>query len=127
MNLKIRADVHRYRSKPEEVPKTDRPDWLPLPPGALGVPFSVASTGTYTVGGQRMAHCVIGDCSLRDTELVIGRHGPLPFSTMDPGLAYSAYYKWSKDMKNLEVTVIVAIPNTGLEVEITPTARTKIL
>jgi len=80
LNLKIRADVHRYRTKPEETPRTDRPD-LPMPlPASLGFPFSLASTGTYTVGGQRLAYCVLGDCSLRDTESAVGQHGPLPFT-----------------------------------------------
>ena len=118
LNLKIRADVHRYRTKPEETPRTDRPD-LPMPlPASLGFPFSVGSTGTYTVGGQRLAYCVMGDCSLRDTESAVGQHGPLPFTLVNQGLGYGAYYKWSTDMKKIEVNVIVNIPNSGMEIEL---------
>jgi hypothetical protein len=117
VNLKIRADVHKYRSKPEETPKTDRPD-MPMPlPGSLGFPCSVASSGTYTVGGQRTATCVKNGCTMRDTESAVARQGTLPFTVTMPGLGYGAYYKWSTDMKKIEVNVIVNIPDTGIETE----------
>ena len=116
--LKIRADVHRYREIPEEVPKSDRPN-LPMPlPASLGFPFSLASTGTYTVGGQRSAYCVKDKCTMRDTESAVGQSGPIPFTLVNQGLGYGAYYKWSKDMKKIEVNVFVNIPDSGMEVEL---------
>lgn len=118
LSLKIRADVHRYRSMIEETPKTERPDMLQPLPASLGFPFSVASSGTYSVSGLRTASCVKGDCTMRDTEATIAQEGTLPYSVSQPGLGYGAYYKWSIDMKSIEVNVIVNIPDVGMEMEL---------
>ena len=117
LKLKIRADVHMYRSKPEETPKTDRPEMPTPPPGSIGFNFSAASSGTYSVSGQRLASCSLNGCTVKDTESSVSQHGALPFTFTSPGLGYSAYYEWSKDMKKITVTVIVNIPNVGMEME----------
>lgn len=117
LNLKIRADVHMYRPLPEQVPTTDRPEMIQPPPGSLGFPFSHASTGTYTVGGQRSAQCVKNGCTMRDTESFLARHGPLPYTFRQPALGFEAFYKWSVDMKKIEVHVVVNLPDMGMEME----------
>ncbi len=118
LNLKIRADVHKFRSKPGEPPKTERPDAITLPPGSLGFPCSIGSSGTFTVGGQRLATCVKDKCTMRDTETAVNRQGVVPFSITQPGLGFAAYYKWSKDLKKIDVNVIVNIPDSGMEMEL---------
>ena len=118
LKLKIRADVHKYRSIPGEFPKTERPDAITLPPGSLGIPCSIGSSGTFTIGGQRLASCVKDKCTMRDTETAVNRQGVVPFSITQPGLGFAAYYTWSKDLKKIEVNVIVNIPDCGMEMEL---------
>ena len=56
--LRIRADVHPYRSIPGERPKTVRPDTSGVS-GFPRWPFAIGSTGAYNVGGQGQANCQI--------------------------------------------------------------------
>ena len=55
---------------------------------------------------------------MRDTETVVNRQGVVPFSITQPGLGFAAYYKWSKDWKQIDVNVIVNIPDIGMEMEL---------
>jgi len=117
LNLRIRGDVHPYRSKPGEDPKKDRPDSLELlkSPYALGWPVAIGSTGNFVFGGQRHASCQIEDCQATQTESAVSRNGILPYAIFTPGLGFGAYYKWSVDTKILFVSLNVTVPDVGYE------------
>ena len=70
LNLRIRGDVHPYRSKPGEAPKKERPDSLGFlaNPNFVGWPFAIGSTGNYVTGGRRHATCEIEECQVTQTE-----------------------------------------------------------
>jgi hypothetical protein len=55
---------------------------------------------------------------MRDTETAVNRQGVVPFSITQPGLGFAAYYVWSKDLKKIDVHVIVNIPDSGMETEL---------
>jgi len=114
LNLKIRGDVHHYRSKPGEVPKSERPDSLGI--NTPSWPFSIGSTGTYVVGGERHSSCQRDECQTSEKESAVSRNGILPYAS-GPGLGYGAFYMWSTNMKKLYINVIVKIPDVGFESE----------
>lgn len=118
LNLKIRADVHKYRTKPGEAPRTIRPDSLQIltnpSPGWI---FNTSSTGTYSVGGSRQAICAVQDCTVRDTETVFNKTGNLPYEPLGSGLGFKAFYKWAEDMKTIYIRLWANIPNVGSEIE----------
>ena len=117
LNLRIRADVHPYRSKPGEAPKKDRPDSLGLllDPLNPGWPFAIGTNGNYSLGGQRQATCILGKCEALQTESASSRSGVLPYLLTTSGLRFGAYYKWSVDMKTLYVSLHVVVPDVGFE------------
>lgn len=120
LNLKIRADVHPYRTKSGEAPRIIRPDSLDMlsDPTNLGWIFNATSTGTYSVAGQRQVSCMIeGGCNVRDTEWVLNKSGNLPYDPLGSGLGFRAFYKWAEDMKTIYVTVMATVPNVGMEFE----------
>jgi hypothetical protein len=119
LKLRIRGDVHQYRSKPGETPKKERPDSLGIwdDPDNLGFPIAIGSTGNYVTGGQRHATCEIEGCQVTQTESATSRNGVLPYSSMTTGLGFSAFYKWSLDMKTLHVSLYVNVPDVGYEFE----------
>ena len=119
LKLRIRGDVHPYRSKPGEVPKKDRPDELGLleDPNNLGLPFAIGSTGNFIVGGKRHASCEIEKCQVSQTESAVSRNGVLPYTPTAPGHGFGAYYKWSVDMKTLHVSLHVKVPDVGYEIK----------
>jgi len=119
LNLKIRADVHKYRTKPGEAPKMIRPDSLemlenPTRPGWI---FNSTSTGTYSVGGSRQVTCTVEGCTVRDTETVLNKSGNLAYKPLEAGLGFKAFYKWAEDMKTIYIQVMATIPNVGTEIE----------
>ena len=121
INLKIRADVHPYRTKSGEQPRNIRPDSLDMlsDPKILGWLFNTSSTGTYSVAGQRQVSCTLdGGCYVRDTEWVINKSANLPYDALGSGLGFRAYYKWAEDMKTIYVKVYATIPNVGMEFEL---------
>ena len=122
LNLKIRADVHKYRTKPGEAPRTERPEFpveVPIPfPNPLGYIFHAGSTGNYSVGGQRLVNCNIDGCTLRDTESMLSKSGLLPYAPLGAGLGFRAFYKWSADMKSIYVKLTVTVPNVGAQMEL---------
>ena len=117
LNLRIRADLHPYRSKPTEAPKMDRPDTLGiLGPNSVGWPFAIGSTGNFNIGGQWHANCQIEKCQIEQTQSAVSRNGVLPYLIgASSGLGFGAYYKWSVDMKTLYVTLYVTVPDVGYE------------
>ncbi len=119
LNLKIRGDVHKYRSEAGKPPKTERADSIGLfaEHRELGWPVSPESTGNYAVGGERRAACTLSTCDIRDVESVLGRNGNLPFDEFPQSLSYGAYYIWSRDMKKLYIKLIVSIPDVGIELQ----------
>ena len=118
LNLRVRADIHSYRSKPGESPRPPRGDSLLLIyDNALGWSFAKGSTGTYSVGGQSRVTCKAGVCDISDNKTVISKSGKLPYLAIPAGLGFAAYYKWSMDKKKLFVAVDVNIPDVGVEYE----------
>jgi len=118
LNLRLRADIHSYRSKPGESPRPPRGDSIMLLyDNTLGYPFAKGSTGTYSVGGQSRVTCKLNVCEVTDNKTVIPRSGELPYVTTPDRLGFVAYYKWSMDMKKLTVAVDVNIPDVGVEFE----------
>lgn len=117
LNLKIRADVHKYRTKPGEQPRSDRPELpvdVPLPfPNPVGFIFHSGSTGTYSVGGERLVNCNLDDCTLRDRETFLSRSGLLPYLPLGVGLGFKAFYKWSPDMTKIYVKLTVDVPDVS--------------
>ena len=120
LNLRVRADVHSYRSKPGESPRPPRGDSLMLIyETVLGRSFGKGSAGTYSVGGTSSVTCPLGICEITDNKTVVAKSGKLPYLETAVGLGFAAYYKWSKDMKKLIVAVDVNIPDVGVEWEST--------
>jgi hypothetical protein len=118
LNLRIRADIHSYRSRPGESPRPPQGDSLLLiNESTLGWSFAIGSNGTYSVGGQSRVTCKIGFCDMSDNKTVIPKSGKLPYLATPGGLGFAAYYKWSMDMKKLIVAVDVNIPGVGVEYE----------
>lgn len=114
LNLRMRADVHSYRSKPGESPKMPRDDIF----STLVKPFAFASSGTYSVGGQTRITCASAGCDVKDNRDVAARSGKLPYRLASSGeLGFVAFYQWSSDMKKLTITLDVKIPNVGVEYE----------
>ena len=109
LKLRIRADVHPYRSKPGEGPKKERLDDI-----GVGYPFAIGSTGNFVFGGQRQASCQLDKCQITESESAVSRNGVLPYA-IGPGLGFGAYYKWSADMKTLYVGLLVKVPDVGYE------------
>ena len=121
LNLKIRADVHKYRTKPGEAPRTERPELpadVPIPfPNPLGFIFHAGSTGSYSVAGPREVNCSIDDCTLRDTETMPSKSGFLPYIPLGSGLGFRAFYKWSPDMTKIIIKLKVEVPNLSASKE----------
>jgi hypothetical protein len=121
LNLRIRGDVHPYRSKPHEAPKNERPDSLGFlsNPNFPGWPFAIGSTGNYTAGGRHYTECVSAKCHVIESLTALRKNGVLPYSIFEgPGDGFVGYYKWSVDMKTLYVSVLHAkVPNVGHEFE----------
>ena len=121
LNLRIRGDVHPYRSKPGEVPKKERPDSLGFlaNPNFVGWPFAIGSTGNYTAGGRHYTECVSAKCHVIESLTALRKNGVLPYSIFEgPGDGFVGYYKWSVDMKTLYVSALHAkVPNVGHEFE----------
>ena len=121
LNLRIRGDVHPYRSKPHEAPKKERPDSLGFlsNPNFPGWPFAIGSTGNYTAGGRHYTECVSAKCHVIESLTALRKNGELPYSIFEgPGDGFVGYYKWSVDMKTLYVSVLHAkVPNVGHEFE----------
>ncbi|HMG93426.1 MAG TPA: hypothetical protein VK589_25385 [Chryseolinea sp.] len=115
LNLRLRADIHSYRSKPGESPKPPRVDPIL---SMAGQPFSIGSKGTYSVGGQTRITCKSAGCDVKDNRNVAARSGQLPYRLgSTPELGFTAFYKWSSDMKKLSITLDVNIPNVGIQLE----------
>jgi hypothetical protein len=111
-NLRMRADVHSYRSKPGESPKMPRDDIF----STLVRPFAFASSATYSVGGQTRITCTSAGCDIKDNRNVAARSGTLPYRLASTGvLGFVAFYQWSSDMKKLTITLDVKIPDVGVE------------
>jgi hypothetical protein len=115
LNLRLRADIHSYRSEPGESPRPPRADPLL---SVAGQPFAIASTGTYSVGGQTRITCKSLGCDVKDNRNVAARSGQLPYRIATTSeLGFAAFYKWSEDMKKLTIMLDVNIPNVGIELE----------
>ena len=117
LTLKLRSDVHRYRTEPNATPITERWDSLGLEDDKddLGWPFGKASTGHYSVGGVMVAECALAACQLKDTHTRTPKAGNLPFDLLSPaGLRYGAYYEWSRDLKKLIVQLFISIPDVEM-------------
>ena len=121
LNLRIRGDVHPYRSKPGEAPKIERPDSLGFlnNPNFIGWPFAIGSTGNYSTWGRRYTECVIEKCHIIESLTAVSKNGVLPYSIFEaPGDGFVVYYKWSVDMKTVYVTALHAkVPDVGHEFE----------
>ena len=121
LNLRIRGDVHPYRSKPHEAPKNERPDSLGFlsNPNFPGWPFAIGSTGNYTAGGRHYTECVSAKCHVIESLTALRKNGVLPYSIFEgPGDGFVGYYKWSVDMKTLYVSALHAkVPDVGHEFE----------
>lgn len=122
LKLRIRADVHRYRTKPGETPRTERPELpvdVPLPfPNPLGFIFHAGSTGTYSVGGERLVNCNLDGCTLKDRETMLPKSGVLPYIPLSLGLGFRAFYKWSPDMTTIYVKLVVEVPEVSANSEL---------
>ena len=125
LTLKLRADVHRYRTIPNADPIVERADSLGLGDEqgmfGFGWPFSKASTGTYSVGGRREASCELGGCQVSETQTSQDKGGDLPYDydVVTPGLKYGAWYRWSRDLKRLRVGVLISVPNVTTDYTLT--------
>ena len=113
LKLRLRADVHPYRSKLGEAPKKERPDTLGL--GDFEWPFNAGSMGTYNVGGSWTETCVFEKCQITQTASFLNKQGSIPYTNFGDGLKFDAYYNWSADMKTLSVKLFVKVPNVGFE------------
>ena len=85
LNLRIRGDVHPYRSKPGEAPKKERPDSLGFltNPNFIGWPFAIGSTGNYTAGGGWYTECVVEKCHIIESLTAVNKNGVLPYSIFE--------------------------------------------
>lgn len=115
LTLRLRADVHRYRTIPNADPVSERPDSLGITDlqGTFGWPFSKASSGRYTVGGSRSGSCAVGGCQVSELQSSTSG-GQLNYNPVASGLEFSAFYRWSRDLKKLRVGLVVSIPDVML-------------
>lgn len=101
---------------PEEQPKKEWSDEMFPGPEDAGHPFAIGSTGNFVFGGQRGGECTIGACEVTDKEFAVGKNGAVPFQ---PGssqeLGFGASYKWSSDMRSIDISLHVLVPNLGYE------------
>ncbi|MEO5980022.1 MAG: hypothetical protein ABIS36_09705 [Chryseolinea sp.] len=120
--LRVRGDVHSYRSTPGESPRRPLGDSLILEyENALGWSFAKGSAGTYSVGGQSNITCPLGQCESTEKQTIVLKNGKLPYLEAASGMGFAAYYKWSKDKKKLIVSLDVNITDVGVEYESTMT------
>jgi hypothetical protein len=119
LTLKLRADVHRYRTTPNADPIVQRPDSLGLGnEQGDGWLFSKASTGTYTVEGRREASCELYGCQISETQTIQAKGGELPYiDVYTPRLNYYyvAFYRWSRDLKRLRVRFTIYVSNVMMD------------
>ena len=117
LTLRLRGDVHRYRTIPNATPILERPDSLGLgdEQNMFGWAFSKASSGTYTVSGARVTGCALGGCQITETQASQAQGGDLPFDANPVELKYGAYYRWSRDLKKLRVGLVISVPNVEID------------
>ena len=115
LTLKLRGDVHRYRTVPNATPILERPDSLGLFLDEEAWLFSKASSGTYTVSGSRSHGCALVDCQVSETLTSRAEGGNLPYEIAVDGLHFYARYRWSRDLKRLRVGLRVYVPDVELD------------
>jgi hypothetical protein len=106
-DLRIRADVHRRRSKIGETPtKPTYPDYSPN----SGFIFNVkGSSAVYNVTGRHYDACNIGPCNYQYTGSPTPKAGTLAYTLpTQTSLPFFAMYNWGPEMKSIKISYINA-------------------
>ncbi|HMG89145.1 MAG TPA: hypothetical protein VK589_03770 [Chryseolinea sp.] len=106
-DLRIRADVHRRRSKIGETPT--KPTYPDLSPSS-GFLFNVkGSSATYSLTGRHYDACNIGPCNYQFTGSPTPKAGTLPYTLATQGsVPFFAMYNWGPEMKSIKISYINA-------------------
>ena len=104
-DLRIRADVHRRRSKIGETPtKPNYPDYSTN----SGFIFNVkGSSANYSLTGRHYDACNHGPCNYQYTGSPTPKVGTLAYTLPTPaGLPFFAMYNWGPEMKSVKISYI---------------------
>lgn len=101
INLVIRGDVHKRRTKPGEDPAVvEAVDYGPV----SGHMFGNASNATYHIGGQKLAQCKMEPCTSTFTETPLVKSGTVPYMPLASGVsALLGFYNWTPDLKTIKL------------------------
>jgi hypothetical protein len=106
-DLRLRADVHRRRSKIGETPtKPTYPDYSPN----SGFIFNVkGSSATYALTGRHYDACNHGPCNYQYTGSPTPKNGTVAY-TLPPktSMPFFAMYNWGPEMKSVKISYINA-------------------
>ena len=116
-DLRIRADVHRRRSKIGETPtKPNYPDYSTN----SGFIFNVkGSSAVYTLTGRHYDACNHGPCNYQYTGSPTPKAGTLAYTVpTQASLPFFAMYNWGPEMKSVKISNISAsVPGIPLVFE----------
>jgi hypothetical protein len=106
-DLRIRADVHRRRSKIGETPT--KPTYPDLSPNS-GFLFNVkGSSATYSLTGRHYDACNHGPCNYQYTGSPTPKVGTLAYTLpKQASLPFFAMYNWGPEMKSVKISHINA-------------------
>lgn len=106
-NLRIRADVHRRRSKIGETPT--KPTYPDLSPNS-GFLFNVkGSSASYSLTGRHYDACNIGPCNYQFTGSPTPKAGTLAYTlSAQVNAPFFAMYNWGPEMKSVKISYISA-------------------
>jgi hypothetical protein len=106
-DLRLRADVHRRRSKIGETPT--KPTYFDLTP-VSGRIFNVkGSSAVYNLTGHKYDVCNLTGCHVQFTESPTPKVGRIEYSRLQPGaqkIPLFAFYNWGPEMKTIKLNFI---------------------
>jgi len=116
--LRLRADVHPARRKPNETPK--RPIVSDYFTGGL---FNKkGSSATYTIGGKKYETCTLDGCTYKYTETIAPKSGKIGFALTTGEPFVVAHYLWGPERKSI---IIDGMTLTHPETQSTYVAQTQ--
>jgi len=102
--LRIRADVHRRRTKPREEPKRPSLDDIP---GDGGRAFARGSKATYTIRGARDEQCNASGCSFRFTETPVVKSGTVDYDVFTTSkISFIGAFYFGAEQKTITIPVL---------------------
>jgi hypothetical protein len=114
--LRLRADVHKRRSKIGETPtKPTYPDLSPV----SGRIFNMkGSSAVYTVTGRKYDACNMTGCRVQFTESPTPKVGSIDFKLPNSKTNFFAMYNWGPEMKTIKLTYLaIAVGDIPLSTE----------